>query len=337
MNVVHIDEHLSFSFLTVQDARKSPNSMCSTAKYIVIDQASNQADTNRNLSNLLLRRMLSSTNATRRAIEQCPGEKILICQPNNHSITVRESALLFGCYLVLARGRNQQQVAHLFKNHSHLPIPDAETHLSPLDTHRSISLLDCWQALQHVRDIGWMDWMGGTDNDEQPFLVDEFMHYADTANGGVHIVAPGQLLLFSDPVDLASNQQWVSVAVDGGTCTRHFSPTFYADLFEELGVAAVACLTESGSSGAAFAARGIEARDLCPGESGSTLRALDGLLSLSRGAAPGAVAVHGGGEGGWGEDAGVVVAAWLVNRAGFGEGAAYAWLHMLCPWLLRGV
>ena len=181
-----------------------------------------------------------------------------------------------------------------------------------------------------------MDWMGGTDNDEQPFLVDEFMHYADTANGGVHIVAPGQLLLFSDPVDLASNQQWVSVAVDGGTCTRHFSPTFYAELFEELGVAAVACLTESGSSGAAFAARCIETRDLGPGGSASLLRMVDGLLSLSRGTAPGAVAVHGGGGGRWPEWAGVTVAAWLVSRAGFEERGAYGWLHMLCPWLLRG-
>ena len=180
-----------------------------------------------------------------------------------------------------------------------------------------------------------MNWKNGTDEEDQPFLVDEFVHYADMANGDVYIVAPGQLLLFSDPVDLPDHQQWISVVDDDERCTRRFSPAFHADLFADLGVAAVACLTESGSSGAAFAARGIEARDLCPCGTASVLRALDGLLTLSGREAAGGLAVHSGGGAGWPDQAGVVVAAWLVGRAGFAERGAYAWLHMLCPWLLR--
>ena len=181
--------------------------------------------------------------------------------------------------------------------------------------------------------MGWMNWKDSTDDHDQPFLVDEFLHYADAANGRIHIVAPGQLLLFSDPVHLPGQEQWALID-DGGSCTRYYSPAFYADLFADLGVAAVACMTESATRPAAYSARGIEARDLRPGGGGSALRALDGLLALSRGAAPsGAVALHSGEGARWPADAKTVVAAWLVIQSGFPARAASAWLYMLCPWL----
>ena len=296
---------------------------------ISMDKLSDQIhlDTLSNSSHTLLQRMVIDARKIQQAIEDNPSKKVLICQPSNDAERVKESVLHMGACLILSHRMHLQQVVQMFQEFSHEPV-------SKQEPDQRVTLNDCWGALQHVRDIGWMSWKD-VDDDEQPFLVDEFMHYADAANGSVHIVAPGQLLLFSDPVDLSGQQLWVSVVGDDEACTRRFSPAFYADLFADLGVAAVACLTESGSSGAAFAARGIEPRDLCPGGSASPLRALDGLLSLSRAAAPGAVAVHGGGGAGWAADAGVVVAAWLVGRAGFAEGAAYAWLHMLCPGLLR--
>lgn len=182
-----------------------------------------------------------------------------------------------------------------------------------------------------------MDWshVHEEEHDDQPFLIDEFVHYASPANGNVHIIAPGCLVLFASPVDLPSGQHWTSLPSQGrGAPVRRFSAAFYADLFSDLGVASVACLTECRASTAAFAACGIAALDLRPGHrhGQSVLRALDGLLSLTR---AGPVAVHGGGEsGGWPGDAAVVVAALLVGRLGFAERSAYAWLLMLCPWLL---
>jgi hypothetical protein len=100
----------------------------------------------------------------------------------------------------------------------------------------------------------------------------------------------------------------------------------------------VACLTESRSGTAAFAACGIDAVDLRPGHrhGQSILRALDSLLSLTR---VGTVALHGGDGGAagrWPVDAAVVVAALLVGLLRFTERGAYAWLWMLCPWLLAG-
>ena len=245
---------------------------------------------------------------------------------------MRESVFLFGGFLILAQGLDAYCVAASFADFAEQDL------LSSTQDERRSTVLDCWQALQHVRDIGWMSWKDGTDDDVQPFLVDEFLHYADSTNGGVHIVAPGQLLLFTDPVDLPDQQQWAVVVSDqdDGSCSRRFSPAFYADLFADLGVAAVVCLTESTTSSAGFAARDIEARDLRLGGSGSLLRTLDGLLSLSRGAAvSGGIAVHGGKGAEWPSETGVLVAAWLVSRAGFGERAAYGWLGLVCPDALR--
>ena len=66
------------------------------------------------------------------------------------------------------------------------------------------------------------------------------------------------------------------------------------------------------------------------------LHALDALLFLIRNAG-GGVALHAGGDGApgaWPAHAALLVAAYLVGREGFAERAAYAWLLLLCPWLL---
>ena len=287
---------------------------------LVLEENSNQT-----LRTSILQRLLSAATKLHQATEQHKEKTIIICPDHNSSRSLMETVFLFGGVLILTQQMEATFLATTFKDY-------ADEKLMPTTENRNVTVLNCWQALQHVRDIGWMSWKDGTDQDDQPFLVDEFLHYADAINGGVHIVAPGQLLLFHDPVDLPEPQQWAVISYGDGSCSRHFSPAFYADLFLDLGVAAVACLTESATSGAAFASRSIEACDLRPGGGGSILRALDGLLSLSRGAAEsGGVALHGGG--GWPSDTGIVVAAWLVSRAGFQERAAYAWLEMLCPWL----
>ena len=255
--------------------------------------------------------------------------RIMVCPDQSCPQSVRESVFLFGGFLILAQGLDAYCVAASFADFAEQDL------LSSTQDERRSTVLDCWQALQHVRDIGWMSWKDGTDDHNQPFLVDEFLHYAHSINGSIHIVAPEQLLLFTSPVDMPDQQQWtVVVSDDDGSCSRRFSPAFYADLFADLGVAAVVCLTESTTSSAAFTARDIEARDLRHEGSGSLLRTLDGLLSLSRGAeVSGGIAVHGGGEAEWMSETSMLVATWLVSRAGFGERAAYGWLQLLCPWL----
>ena len=280
-----------------------------------------EVDLNQTMNGLfMIRKLQSASRKIQKAMDHhC---RIMVCPDQSCPQSVRESVFLFGGFLILAQGLDAYCVAASFADFAEQDL------LSSTQDERRSTVLDCWQALQHVRDIGWMSWKDGTDDDDQPFLVNEFLHCADSTNGGVHIVAPGQLLLFTDPVDLPDQQQWAVVVSDqdDGSCSRRFSPAFYADLFADLGVAAVVCLTESTTSSAGFAARDIEARDLRLGGRGSLLRTLDGLLSLSRGAAvSGGIAVHCAGRAGWPSETGVLVAAWLVSRAGFGERAAGGW------------
>jgi hypothetical protein len=176
------------------------------------------------------------------------------------------------------------------------------------------------------------------ESDAEPTLdVEEFAHYASRANGNVHMAVPGRMLFFSSPkvLPMPSEQQWIDTVADDGTTTRHFSPAFYAELFEDLGVSAVVCLG-CGDAGAssAFSERGMEVLDFGLGEDGSSLlRGLDRLLSLTA-AAPGTVAVHSGDGFTWPAYMGTLVVAVLISRLGFDEGAARAWIRMLCPWML---
>jgi hypothetical protein len=46
------------------------------------------------------------------------------------------------------------------------------------------------------------------------------------------------------------------------------------------------------------------------------------------------VAVHSGDGFKWPAYIGTLVVAMLISRLGFEEGAARAWIRMLCPWML---
>ena len=246
--MIKCSERLRFTLFTLDEVQYTENTKKESCIHLILDQAFDNCqatDAEKSYDNLL-QRLLAATRAIGQVLKDDPSSNILICQRNDVAEEVRESVLLFGGYLILAQVMCQQQVVQLFQDFANQPLPNASgRHL--------VTISDCWQALQHVRDVGWMNWKDGADEEDQPFLVDEFAHYADTANGGVYIISPGQLLLFGDPVDLPDHQQWISVVGDGERCaTRRFSPAFYADLFADLGVAAVACLTESGSRAAAL-------------------------------------------------------------------------------------
>ena len=80
---------------------------------------------------------------------------------------------------------------------------------------------------------------------------------------------------------------------------------------------------------AAFSERGLDVHELgLDPRRPALLGAMDRLLAVAR-AAPGAVAVFGGG----GADGvvGTLAAAWLMREYGFGGEAARAWLRLVCP------
>ena len=174
--------------------------------------------------------------------------------------------------------------------------------------------------------------------------VDEFLHYAGRANGSVHLLVPGKLVFFCSPEDLGAAPDqpgWIDDTNSTGALTRRFGPGYYADLFQEMGVAVVASLTSSDFCPAAFDARGIEVVDLHLGcaavHSGAPplMQAMDQLVCLSRAVGDGLVAVHSGEAMVWPDYLGNVVSAYLIHVARFSPRGAVAWVLLFCPWMFQ--
>ena len=190
-------------------------------------------------------------------------------------------------------------------------------------------ILDYWTALDRARSLRWLD--PTSEEGEEMLDVELACHYAQPANGGVHVLVPGKLLLFQHPAALPPGQDWADDArAPDQRPARRFSAAFFADLLVDLGVSAVVYEDRAAAGDrAAFSELGLDVHELgLDPRRPALLGAMDRLLAVAR-AAPGAVAVFGGG----GADGvvGTLAAAWLMREYGFGGEAARAWLRLVCP------
>jgi hypothetical protein len=260
-------------------------------------------------------------------LDSSPPEQSIVVTTTGRDAHARTSAcILVGGYMVWHLGIQLDNVSALFDGAA------CKVDIRDDSSGACTSVMDCWRALDRAMQLRWLV---TAQSDDEPLLdAEEFAHYAGPANGSVHMVAPGTLLLFPTPDNLPGEAEWAVVAAEGGGAVRRFSARYYARLFADLGVAAAACVRRTApAAAAALAASGIETADLGVGDGdGSPLGALDGLLAVCGGAA-GTVAVHSGRGGEWPGWIGAVVAAVLMRRAGFEQGAARAWIGMLCPWM----
>ena len=254
---------------------------------------------------------------------------IVILAASDDAKAMTVASMLLGSFLILRRGL---PVRAVFKAFQDAGLSDRFAPLSASEDEHIVAVHDCWRALGHAMRLGWL--VPPSSDDEPVLDVDELVHYARPANGGVHIVVPGALLLFPTPCDsVPDGTEWAdSVSADGST-VRHFSARYYASLLADLGVSAAACLGRtSAASARALAARGVDSADLpaprAPGP-GALLPALDRLLTLARGA-PGGVAVHCDSIRSWPVSRlGVMAAALLISRFGFSGAEAAAWVHLV--------
>ncbi len=258
------------------------------------------------------------------------GSTIAICAGNElHAMT--NAALLVGSFLIMRLDIDVRDVVDAFRSISQLLV-----------AYDDFSLEDCWRSIHHTKTLGWLDFELASSQAALPTTdksralsspaIDmlEYLHYDDPANGGFHLVIPDRLLLFPEPHPTPDGSTWHD---EGGA--RHFSPTFYADLFPEFGVALVLRVTSRRAPppphapfAAPFAARGIAAEDLPLDADGPhLLRSIDRFLSLAR-RCPGAVAVHGGRAG---LGPAPLVAACLITQHDFPAAAALAWLQIAHP------
>jgi hypothetical protein len=259
---------------------------------------------------------------------ELPSDRVVVYPSKDDAESISTALTLVGAYLILKRSLTLEAVLDSFRE---LGPAVMEADSDAMD----MGMVHCWRALDRAMQLGWL---AAPESRVEPDLdVEEFGHYARRVNGEVHMAVPGKMYFFSSPEVLPSERKWLDrrPTADAAPTTRHFSPAFYADLFEDLGVSTVVCLGRSdAAASSAFAARGIELVDLALAQDGSSLlRCFDRLLSVAA-AASGAVAVHSGDGFKWPAYIGTLVAAYLISRLGFEEGAAWAWIRLLCPWML---
>ena len=286
---------------------------------------------------LLIHKMKLFTEWLQNALDQNPGREITLCRKRACLMRKHEEVLLLGAFLVLSENRTARDAQAVFPFFAKQAL---QPHQGAVAAEGRASFLDAWQALEHARRLGWVDWTPDADDADQPLHVGELAHYASPANGAVHCVAPGRLYAFPNPAVLPDGALWSDDPSAPHVC--RFAAAFQAALLRDLGASAVVRLAPcpcADNGCAAFVAAGLGAPvDLAPPAAGppSPLRALDGLLTLSCGAR-GAVALCPGGCdcGGaeWPAQAEVVAAAFLVSREGFSGPAAHAWLALVCPGL----
>jgi hypothetical protein len=194
--------------------------------------------------------------------------------------------------------------------------------LEPILQIYETGLTDALKAISRAKSMHWLDQF----DDLLDFDFGMSRHYADPAHGNIQTIFPGQLLLFPTPAALPPGESHADVAAPGRPPTRHFSPAYLADVLADMGVATAVCLGRfAAAARAALLAAGIAAHDL----DGGGAAALAGALAAARGSGGGAVAVCSGGRG-WPAGALGVGAGYLVERGGFEEGAAMAWVGMAC-------
>jgi hypothetical protein len=334
--MIHLTPLISLCLKSVAEARAGADCGARNDVYFTVADADGCAVNSGNIVELSeIHRFVTMMKGL---LQQTPQKTLVVCAKPFCSHMLANTVLLLGAYMILELKMQFDEVDQAFG-----PVTHDLDMSSKAFNDTEITVHDCWKSLCYVRKLGWFDFGGdceqdkSTSGDEQCGLcdLDEYCHYADPANGGLHIIVPGRLLVIPATINLPDGQSWVDVDI-----TRHFSPSFFAELLEaEYNAAIVLRLSHDESSiendHPAFEDRNIAVESVALGPRGAAqhhmLAAADRLIANLRGS-PGPVVVQCcSPRCADGESAGLLLATGLMRVFGFGAGEAAAWLRMACP------
>jgi cell division cycle 14 len=243
-------------------------------------------------------------------------EKSLVYCVDHSARNITNGAFLLGTYMLFQMRLSPEAIWSTFEDiMDHLTGFRDATYTEP---DFQLSLLDCWRGLAKADAIGWI----------AQYDLDEYIHYDSPLEGDLHHLIPDKLIAFRGPKSLPPGQDYADH--EG---SRSFSPSFYVEPFEEMGVTAVVRLNEPEYDAEEFTSRGVAVLDLqfddCAPPPPEVLSA---FLDLVRDA-PGAVAVHC--KAGLGRT-GTLAAAHLMAAHGFTAREAMGWLRVVRPGSVLG-
>ena len=261
-------------------------------------------------------------------LAECSSESIVYSVKTGRR-ELTNGVFLLGTYMLLRLGMKLREVSGKFdvlNPNLFEPFRDASDGPSMLD----ISLVDCWRGIRRAQKLHWLAYPSRSNQNLWGRIdLEEYSFYNEPLNGDLNEVVPGKFLAFAGP----HNLNGAEYRDDPEHGTRLFSPSYYIDIFRELGVSTVVRLNEAQYDRTVFTKAGFQHFDLFFNE--GTTPAYDIVDRFHRIAdtATGVVAVHC--KSGRGRT-GTLIAAHLIRSHGFTAREAIAWLRVMRPGSVLG-
>jgi hypothetical protein len=139
--------------------------------------------------------------------------------------------------MIICRDATADEVAAVFQTISSKFMTFTDLNESIAE---SLTLRDCWEAVHCAKAQGWIDFVSNDPDIDRCIDMEEYMHYDNPANGGLHVIIPSRLIAFPRPSAMPKDPetgeapQWRDA---GGQ--RSFGASYFADVLGDFGVSLV--------------------------------------------------------------------------------------------------